>query len=189
MRRVAILTSRREVDSPTALAAAHRVGRLLGENRLLGLLQGPVTGAAATVVNAALDAGGRIMIVSTDPPGEILGDCELTVVADDDAAQAELAARADAYLVLPGAVESLDGAFGVWAWSTDGSAKQPLALWDADSFFTDLLQEASDAALDRFARESQRGQLVIGRDPEELLRRLAEYRPPETRRNMVFDDE
>jgi hypothetical protein len=43
--------------------------------------------------------------------------------------------------------------------------------------------------VDRFVRESQRGLLVMATRAEEVLRRLADYRPPETRRGSADDPE
>jgi hypothetical protein len=36
-------------------------------------------------------------------------------------------------------------------------------------------------------RESQRGMLIVDRDPAALLRAMADFRPPETRRQASWD--
>ncbi|MFN0177476.1 MAG: LOG family protein [Gemmatimonadales bacterium] len=189
MRRIAIVASRREIDTPEAFAGAHRLGLLLGENRLTVIVQTPLVGPLGTVVDAALSTGGRVMVLATadlDPPSP---DAEVRRVATDGDARSETGNHADAFLVLPGGVESLESAFELWTWATDREPDQPLGVWDDREFFSELLRAAGDDAVDRFARESQRGQLVVSRDPTDVLRRLADYRPPETRRFTAFDDD
>ncbi len=91
-----------------------------------------------------------------------------------------LADRADAFLALPGGLGSIGELFE--AWSRPAAAEKPCGLFNAANYFTTLLQTENDAVLDRFVRETQRGMLIVDRDAGELLRAMADYRAPETRR-------
>lgn len=166
LRRVAVFASQLEIDTPTALAAAFEIGRLLGDNRIALVFGGPELGAIAAAAERARQAGGD---ASGFPSVEEF--------------RAEVASRADALLGLPGGFATLEEAFAVWEWSAALGREQPLGLLDLDDYYTGLFRAAPDAAIDRFVRESQRGQLVVSKDPEDLLRRLGEYRSPETRRS------
>lgn len=189
MRRIAVFASRQEIDTPEAFAAAHQLGRLLGDHRMTVIVQTPLVGPIATVTDATRSAGGQILVVSTVqvlPPE----DAELRLVPSDDEARVEIGNRADGFVVLPGGVGSLEAAFALWTWAADRSGNQPLGFFDDQDSFGELLRQATDEAVDRFARESQRGQLVVSRDPADLLRRLADYRAPETRRSGTpFEDD
>lgn len=188
MKRVGVIASRDPIEPPEAVAAAHRFGRSLGHQRALVVVLGPLTGSTGALIDATVGVGGRGLVVSQVPIDASEG-VEARIVATEEAAQSEIADRVDAFVVLPGAVASLDQALAPWSWSPGHAAMQPLGLWDADGVFTRLLQHASDEAVDRFARESQRGQLIMSRDPDDLIRRLADYRPPETRRHTQTFDE
>ncbi|MBM4186176.1 MAG: hypothetical protein FJ206_02585 [Gemmatimonadetes bacterium] len=187
MRRIGVLVDREAVATPEVLAAARRFGKALGEHRALAVVLGPLIGATRTLVQASTGVGGRGLVLTPEPTEE-LDQVEIRVVADRPAACREMVDRVEAFVVIPGAVASLDDAFEPWDWA-GGTALQPLALWDVDDAFSKLLRHASDAAVDRFARESQRGQLIMSRDPDDILRRLADYRPPETRRGTAFSDD
>ena len=189
MRRVAVFASREEIDTPEAFAAAHQLGRLLGDHRMTLIVQAPLVGPTATVTDATQSAGGRILVVST---AHVLvpGDAEVRLVPTDDHARAEIGNQAEGFVVLPGGIGSLEAALALWTWAADRPGDQPLGFFDDRDSFGTLLKQATDEAVDRFARESQRGQLVVSRDPADLLRRLVDYRAPETRRSGTpFEDD
>ena len=59
---------------------------------------------------------------------------------------------------------------------------KPCGLLNTGDYFTGLLEAVPDEVVERFVRETQRGRLIVNRDPAELLRAMGDYRPPETRR-------
>lgn len=170
MRRVAVFASRSEIDTPDAFSAAYQVGRLLGENGLTMLYDGRPVGPIGTIARAVSDAGGLVVTLDQEFP-------------------ARIGSEADAYLGLPGGFPSLEEAFAAWGWSSGDSRERPLGLLDLDDYYSSLLRDASDETVDRFVRESQRGLLIVSKEPIDLLRRLVDYRPPETRRVDDWDDE
>jgi uncharacterized protein (TIGR00730 family) len=188
MRLIAVFAGHSEVDTPEAFGTAHQIGRLLGDNGLTMLYDGATVGPIATIAEASLAAGGRVVgfqLEGAPAPDRLT---ERRVVATERHRQTEIAAMADAFLALPGGLPSLEAALGVWDWAPAAHGS-PLGLLDLDRFFTELMKEASDETLDRFVRQLQRGQLVVTADGPELLRRLVEYRPPETRRGEEFTDQ
>jgi uncharacterized protein (TIGR00730 family) len=188
MRRVAVFASRLEIDTPDAFAAAHHLGRLLGENDLTLLYDGSQVGPIATVAQAALVAGGRVIGFLPDgaPASEQL--TERHGANSEKEFREAIATQAEAFIGLPGGFPSLDEGLALWDWSPVAKTR-PIGLLDLGAYYSDLLKHASDEALDRYVRESQRGQLVVSTQAPELLRRLMSYRPPETRRMGEFDVE
>ena len=128
---------------------------------------------SSDLVDTVRQAGGRLHPIEA-PPGE--------------AWQAAVGAVADGFIGLPGGFASLETAFDVWTWGPAGR-EQPLGLLDHGDFYSGLLRNATDQAVDRFVQESQRGRLILAKDAAELLRRMSEYRPRETRRDTLFDDD
>jgi predicted Rossmann-fold nucleotide-binding protein len=112
----------------------------------------------------------------------LLSEHAITVVYDGaPAGLTDLHAdRADGFLALPGGLGSIGELFE--AWGRPGAAEKPCGLLNAANYFTTLLQSENDEVLDRFVRETQRGMLIVDRDAGELLRAMADYRAPETRR-------
>ncbi len=186
--RVRVLAPPAEPDRPSYADAATHVGRLLADNGLTVVYPGGSAGLAGLVATAAIARGGRVEGVVAredlprDPPPP--GLAELVVAEEASVRDGQLSSRADGMLVLPGGVSRLEELFEIW--STD-PAEQPCGLLNIDHYFSALLGTVSDAILERFVRETQRGMLIVEREPEALLLAMASSRPPETRRHERRD--
>ena len=190
IRRLAVVTSQAEVAVPDELRAGHRVGRLLGENGITLVFDGSAVGAAGAVAEAVAAAGGRLVGVVVESDLPVRPDLtERREAGSLEEQRSIIATLADGYLALPGGFDSIETALGVFDRSAGRGTEQPLGLLDEGEYYSRLVGLAPDSVLDRFFTETQRGRLVVGKSPAELLRRMTEYRPPETRRDQPFDDE
>ena len=190
LRRLVVVASSEEIASPAQLALGRRLGRLLAENGITVVTDGTALGTSGTVTSAALESGGRAIGVDLDstPTDRVHpGLTERRTVGSEPDRQKELGQLADAVLGLPGGFADLETAFAVWSWPDRGANELPLGLVDEDGYYSNLLKSAADLTVDRFVRESQRGLLVVSNRAEDVLRRLADFRPPETRRGELAD--
>lgn len=187
LRRLVVFGNTADLPTPGEQAAAYRVAQLLGEHSITLVTDGLDLGANATVADTVAAAGGRLIGVTIEGREPVRDDfAERRRVGSVEEWQKVTGGLADAWLGLPGGFGTLEEAFAVWAWNP--FADQPLGLLDEDGYYSGLLRAASDATVDRFVLESQRGRLVVARDAEELLRRLAEYQTPETRRDTPLEE-
>lgn len=168
MRRVAVFAGSAEALAPEYADAAARAGRLLAGNGITLLTEGITTGLTETVSEAARQAGGMVVHMARD-----------SVMVE----------KADAFLALPQGIANLDELFQLWSWQHAGDAERPTGLLNVAGYFTALLKDESDAAVERFVRESQRGMLIVDADLDSLLHAMADFRPPETRRLHPRDDQ
>lgn len=83
----------------------------------------------------------------------------------------------DGVIALPGGLPTLEALFDHL-----GDTDTPCGLLDVARYYTHLLQIAGDDAMNRFVRETQRGRVILERDPAALIQAMEEYRPPESRR-------
>ena len=167
MRRVAVFAGSAAPLTPAHAAAATRVGRLLAENGITLLTEGVMSGLEALLVESAREAGGAVVLLPRDPT---------------------LVERADGFLALPQGLLTFDELFQLWSWQNPADPEKPTGLLNVGGYFTALLKNESDPAVERFVRETQRGMLIVDSDPESLLRAMADFRPPETRRLQARDD-
>ena len=167
MRRVAVFAGSAAPLAPAHADAATRVGRLLAENGISLLTEGVLTGLEAILVEAARAAGGAVVLLPRDPV---------------------MVEKADGLLALPQGLANFEELFQLWSWQNPADPERPTGLLNTEGYFTALLRNESDAAMDRFVRETQRGMLIVDADPESLLRAMADFRPPETRRLQARDD-
>jgi len=168
LRRVAVFAGSTAAQRPEYADAAVRTGRLLAENGITLLTEGITTGLTETVAEAARAGGGVVVHMPRDPV---------------------MVEKADGFLALPQGIANLDELFQLWSWRHGGDAERPTGLLNVGGYFTGLLKDESDEAVERFVRESQRGMLIVDPDPESLLRAMADFRPPETRRLHPLDDQ
>jgi len=168
------------------------VGRLLAENALTVVYGGGSVGLMGVLADAALAAGGRVVgvipKVLMEKERVLAGLTELRVVESMHDRKRDMADLSDAFLALPGGIGTLEELFEVWTWGTLGIHQKPVGLLNIADYYTSLLKFVDDMVVERFVRESQRGMLVVSRSVEELLRSLADFQPPETRRWLEADE-
>ncbi len=190
LRRVCVFCDPDPNAGPEHRELAGAVGWLLADHGLTLVYAGATRGAGGALAEAVLGAGaGAIEVVTAADALESeipTGLTERKVVSSIEEQHAMLAALSDGFLALPGAFGSLEELFAIWTWG-EGHEK-PCGLLNRADYYTGLLHTPNDALLDRYVRESQRGMLIADRDPAVLLRALADYRPPETRRSQPYDD-
>lgn len=167
MRRIAVFAGSTAALAPEYADVAVRVGRLLAEHGITLLTEGIPTGLTETVGQAARAVGGTVVHLSRDQV---------------------MAEQADGFLALPQGIGNLDELFQLWGRRQAGDPERPTGLLNVSGYFTALLKDESDAAVERFVRESQRGMLIVDADPASLLSAMADFRPPETRRLNFRDD-
>lgn len=192
LRRVCVFPDKNPETGSEQREAAASVGRLLAENGLTLIYDGSAKGAPGAMADAALAAGGRAVgvvpaAVADDIPSHP-GLTELQVVSGLEERNAVLADLADGFLALPGGIASLEELFQIWTWGHLGYHEKPCGLLNRADYYTGLLRSVDDALVERFVKETQRGMLIVDRDPEVLLRALADFRPPETRRFQSYED-
>jgi uncharacterized protein (TIGR00730 family) len=139
-------------------------------------------GLMASVANAALAAGGRVVgvIPQSLVEKEVAhgGLSELRVVDSMHERKAIMADLSDGFLVLPGGIGTLDEFFEIWTWGQLGMHRKPIGLLDVSGFFGPMLRFVDQMVEQQFLRLEHREMLLVSQDISDLLGRMASYRPP-----------
>jgi uncharacterized protein (TIGR00730 family) len=192
LRRVCVFSDPDPDVGPEHRELAASIGWLLADNGLTLVYAGPPQGAGVALVEAVQSAGAgavSVMTASSAIESEVpAGLTQRRVVANLEERNATLASLSDGFLALPGAFGSLEELMAVLSWGQPGDQEKPCGLLNRADYYTGLLHTPNDALLDRYVRERQRGMIVVDRDPAALLRALADFRPPETRRSQSYED-
>lgn len=77
--------------------------------------------------------------------------------------------RADAFLVLPGGLGTLDELFEVWTTATLGMHGAPIVLVDIDGFYSGLLSWLRELVDQRFVRAEAMAMVHLARTLDEAL--------------------
>jgi uncharacterized protein (TIGR00730 family) len=153
---------------PEYVATARELGRTIAE-RGYGLLYGGATvGLMGVVADAALSAGGEVVGVIPDiiMDREIghLGLTELHVVRSMHERKAMLAARADAFVALPGGYGTMDEFIEIVTWAQLRIHTNPCILLSVDGYYDALLQFFANAAGQGFIKPENRGLVQVAED-------------------------
>jgi len=164
------------------LDAAHSLGSTLAAAGTGVVFGGASVGLMGAVADAALAAGGRVVGVIPEHlvAHEIahVGLSELQVVPSMHDRKRRMAELADAFIVLPGGLGTLEEAFEILTWTQLGLHAKPLGFLDVDGYFTDLAAFLDHAVAERFIRPEHRRLAAFDADAATLLERLEDFTAP-----------
>jgi hypothetical protein len=168
---------------------AIRMGEILGENGLRLVYGGGRSGLMGLVADATLKAGGAVFGAI---PGHIAsreishtGLTELRVVNTMHERKQLLVDHADAFVILPGGLGTLDEFFEIMTWRQLGLHDMPVVLVNTGGYWTPLVQLIDKLVEEGFARESDRHHLQIVDTVEDVMKALKaaprEHLDPQTK--------
>lgn len=181
MKRVLVFCGSSPGRGPEYVAGAQRLGRALVE-RDLGLVYGGASvGLMGALADSVLGAGGTAIGVIPNRlvSAEIAhaGLTKLHIVETMHERKALMSELSDAVIALPGGTGTLDELFELFTWSQLGLHHKPIGLLEVEGYWQLLLRFLEHAVNERFLREEHLHTLLIEREPEALLDRLAAYEP------------
>lgn len=131
-------------NEPAFAEAADQVGVTLAAYRVGVVYGGGDVGLMGRVADAALAGGGTAhgVIPSALVDREVAhaGLTELEVVADMHERKSRMAALADAFVVLPGGLGTMEELFEMWTWRQLGLHTKQIVLYDVAGYWRPLLQ-------------------------------------------------
>jgi uncharacterized protein (TIGR00730 family) len=176
MKRVAVYCGSKPGVRPAYAAAAEELGALLARSGLGLVYGGGAAGLMGAVANAALRHGGEV--IGVIPRRMVIkevvheGLTELRIVEDMHERKALMAGLADAFIALPGGYGTYEEFFEILTWAQLGWHAKPLALLNADGFYTPLLTFLDHANAEGFVRLPPREALVVADTPAAVIARL-----------------
>ena len=168
--------------NPAYIEAAIHLGNELATHGLELVYGGAQVGLMGAVADAAIARGGDVYGVIPEfiAAREIahLGVTRLVVVPSMHERKAAMAARADAFVALPGGFGTLDELFEILTWAQLGLHRKPCAVLNIAGYFDGLLTFLDHAADEQLLKPEYRAMLLVESDPARLVARLREHEPP-----------
>ncbi|MBC26319.1 MAG: TIGR00730 family Rossman fold protein [Rhodospirillaceae bacterium] len=132
---------------------ASKLGRLCADARVNIIYGGGCIGLMGALADGAMDAGGTVIGVIPDFLNRKniahSGISEMVITSDIHQRKAKMAEFADAFVILPGSVGTLEEMFEVIAWKQLKCFDKPIILANVNGYWTPAL-----ALLDHMVRES-----------------------------------
>ncbi|HEY8438067.1 MAG TPA: TIGR00730 family Rossman fold protein [Candidatus Limnocylindrales bacterium] len=172
-------------NDPRYAAAAAVVGERLATLGIQVVFGGGHRGLMGVVADAALAAGGRV--VGVIPRGLVDRELahpdvsELRIVDTLHERKAVMSELADAFIVLPGGLGTLEELAEVVSWAQLELHEKPIGLLDVADYFASLEAFLDHAAAEGFIAERHRRLLLHEDDLDRLLDRFDTWSPPEGR--------
>lgn len=168
-------------NRPEFAAAARKLGHLIADARATLVYGGGRVGLMGAVADAALERGGRVVGVITEQlmDRELghRGIAELIVVKTMHERKQLMADRAQAFVSLAGGLGTFDELFEILSWAQLGIHTKPVGLLNTLGFYAPLVAMIEHAASEGFLRMNHREELAVDADPEQLLNKLAAFKP------------
>ncbi len=166
---------------PVYRATAEALGRALAEQDRTLVYGGGNVGLMGAAADAALAAGGRVVGVIPQhlvarEVGHV-GVTDLRVVSSMHERKQLMADLADAFVLMPGGLGSLEEFFEIWTWGQLGLHRKPYGVLNVDGYFDPLLAFLDHAVEERFVRREHRDLVLIDDEPARLLARLDAHEP------------
>ncbi|QPK64755.1 TIGR00730 family Rossman fold protein [Methylomonas sp. LL1] len=89
-----------------------------------------------------------------------------------------MAELADGFIALPGGIGTLEELFEIWTWAQLGFHSKPCGLLNVAGYYDGLIGFLDHMLSEQFVKQSQHAMLMVETDPDALLDRYADYRPP-----------
>jgi uncharacterized protein (TIGR00730 family) len=150
------------------LDLAHDLGVEIGRRGHELVSGGGCVGMMGAVADGAREGGARTYGVIPQTPVDLeVADTksdELVVTDGMASRKTLLIERADAFVVLPGGLGTLDELFEVWTTATLDLHRKPILLLDHEGFYGGLLQWLRTLASQEFVRSTAMSMLLTARD-------------------------
>jgi uncharacterized protein (TIGR00730 family) len=168
--------------------AARALARAIARRRLKLVYGGGNIGLMGVLADAALGAGVHVIgVIPRRLVEKEVAHSRLTeqrIVETMHERKALMAELSDAFVALPGGLGTLDETFEMLTWTQLGYHRKPCALLDVNGYFGRLAAFLDHAVEQRFVTAAHRAMLIIEREPDAALDRLATTSLPDTSKWM-----
>lgn len=157
--------------------AATQLGRILVKNGLGLVYGGGRVGLMGLVADAVLHEGGRAYGIIphhiADREVSHTGLTELHVVETMHERKQMMVDRADAFVILPGGLGTMDEFFEIMTWRQLGLQDKPVVVVNIEGYWTPLLRMIDHLIEEGFAREADRQALLVVDKVEDVIETLS----------------
>ena len=92
-----------------------------------------------------------------------------------------MAELADGFIALPCGIGTLEELFEIWTWSQLGFHNKTCGLLNIDGYYDLLIGFLGHALEEQFVKTHHHALLMVGKAPDALLERFANYQSPEAK--------
>jgi uncharacterized protein (TIGR00730 family) len=190
--RVCVFCGSSTGTEPAYRDAAVQLGAELAANGVTLVYGGGAIGLMGALADACLEAGGQVMgVIPTGLFRKEVGHTgltELIEVASMHDRKQIMYELADAFIVLPGGLGTLEELAEVLTWNQLGILSKPVALLDVGGFWSGLIEWLTESVEAGFIRAEHAAALRVVDDPAAVLDVLAVAEVPHLHKWLDLDE-
>jgi len=161
---------------------AYALGAFLSLNHIELVYGGAQVGLMGAVADGVLEGGGKVTGVIPDflAAKEIRHHhlTEMIVVKSMHERKLLMSELCDGVIALPGGFGTLDELFEMLTWAQLGLHQKPIALYNIDGYFNDLIHFINKVNENGFISDIHRSMLIVDDNAEQLLAKMNSYEAP-----------
>ncbi len=181
VRSACVFCSSSSALSTSYVEASQKLGNLLGERKITLVYGGAYVGLMKVLSDAVHAHGGKCIGVIprliNDKKGADPHLSELLLVDDMRTRKQEMERRADAYIVLPGGVGTMDELYDAIVQKELGYHTKPIVIVNVNHYYDKWLDFVADGVRQRFIREFKQHLFHVVNTVEEIFPYLENYVP------------
>ena len=113
-------------------------------------------------------------------------DIDELIVVDSMAERKKLLEdMADGFIAMPGGLGTMDEFFEAFVLSQLRVFDKPVALYNVNGFYDDIIRFIDHAAKEGFIRKEHAYNLIVSDDPKELLEQMEQFQPTDVKKWVV----
>lgn len=170
------------------LVAAQKLGNVLVKENLRLIYGGGNIGIMGEIANTVLQYNGEVTGVIPEDlvarEAALKDVTELIIVDSMHERKAKMQELSDGFIAMSGGIGTLEEFFEIWTWAQLGIHSKPVGILNIDGYYDLLIEFIYNSVKNEFVNENNLKMIVIDSDPENLIRKMKDFKPPEVRRWM-----
>ncbi len=167
------------VESYTQFATI--LGKVLAKRKINLVYGGTNKGLMGVLANSAIEEGANVTGVITErlkAKNQVHPNLSMIETFPTmQSRKARMIELADACIMMPGGIGTLEEFMEVWTLNQLGETSKPLGVLNIDNYFGNLIAFIEHMIAERFLPSAHINGIVVNSDPEELINLLVKFSP------------
>jgi len=160
---------------------ATKLGKVLAKRKINLVYGGTNKGLMGILANSAIEKGAHVTGVITErlkAKNQVHPNLSMIETYPTmQSRKARMIELADACIMMPGGIGTLEEFMEVWTLNQLGETSKPLGVLNIDNYFGNLIAFIEHMIAERFLPSAHINGIVVNSDPEELINLLVKFSP------------
>ena len=160
---------------------ATKLGKVLAKRKIDLVYGGTNKGLMGVLANSAIEEGAHVTGVITErlkAKNQVHPNLSMIETYPTmQSRKARMIELADACIMMPGGIGTLEEFMEVWTLNQLGETSKPLGVLNIDNYFGNLIAFIEHMIAERFLPSAHRSGIMVNSDPEELINLLVKFSP------------